>query len=129
MSVLLDTHILLWALLEPDRLSERQRQLFVSSSCQIWLSPITTWECLLLAERKRVDLSPDPGSWIVEARRRTGAREAPLTHAVALQSRLVLLSHQDPADRFLAATAAVYDLPLVTADERLLNGQGFPLWR
>lgn len=128
MSVLLDTHIFLWALLEPDRLSERQKQLFVSSACQIWLSPITTWECLLLAERNRINLSPDPATWMVEARQRTGAREAPLTHAVALRSRQVHLSHQDPADRFLAATAAVYDLPLVTADERLLAGQGFPIW-
>jgi PIN domain nuclease of toxin-antitoxin system len=48
-------------------------------------------------------------------------RQAPLTHEVAIQSRLVNLPHQDPADRFLAATALVYDLMLVTADERLLN--------
>lgn len=38
------------------------------------------------------------------------------------------MSHQDPADRFLAATAAVYDIPLVTVDEKLLNGSGYPIW-
>jgi PIN domain nuclease of toxin-antitoxin system len=36
-----------------------------------------------------------------------------------------LLEHQDPADRFLAATASVYDLTLVTADDRLRSGSGF----
>jgi PIN domain nuclease of toxin-antitoxin system len=43
-------------------------------------------------------------------------------------SRRVVLAHQDPADRFLAATAAVYKLPLVTVDVRLLSGQGYPIW-
>lgn len=52
-------------------------------------------------------------------------REAELNHAVALRSRQVLLPHDDPADRFLAATASVYDLTLVTADRRLIDGEGY----
>jgi PIN domain nuclease of toxin-antitoxin system len=48
-------------------------------------------------------------------------REAPLTGEVAIQSRHVNLPYQDPVDRFLVATALVYDLTLVTADERILN--------
>jgi PIN domain nuclease of toxin-antitoxin system len=46
-------------------------------------------------------------------------REAPLTFAIAEQSRLVSLPHQDPADRFIAATAIEMKIPLVTSDERL----------
>ena len=46
--------------------------------------------------------------------------QAALTHDVAFESRRLSLSTEDPADRFLAATAKVYDLTLVTADERLL---------
>ncbi len=52
-------------------------------------------------------------------------REASLTHAVAQQSRRLSLEHSDPADRFVAATAVVYDLTLVTADARLLRGKGY----
>ena len=52
-------------------------------------------------------------------------REAPLTHEVALASDAVVLPHRDPADTFLAATAKVYDLTLVTADENLLKGKGY----
>lgn len=52
-------------------------------------------------------------------------REAPLTHEVARRSRLVELPHQDPADRFLAGTAAALELTLVTADAQLLAGRGF----
>jgi PIN domain nuclease of toxin-antitoxin system len=51
--------------------------------------------------------------------------EAPLVRDIALRSREIILKHNDPADRFLAATASVYDLTLVTADERLLHGTGF----
>ena len=51
--------------------------------------------------------------------------EAPLNHEVALASRAITVGHEDPADRFLAATAAIYDLVLATADARLLAGKGF----
>lgn len=51
--------------------------------------------------------------------------EAPLNHEVALASRTIKLEHEDPADRFLAATATIYDLALATADARLLAGKGF----
>jgi PIN domain nuclease of toxin-antitoxin system len=52
-------------------------------------------------------------------------REAPLTHDIAVASRRLALSYQDPADRFLAATAAVLGLTLVTADDRLLQSEEF----
>ena len=48
-------------------------------------------------------------------------REAPLTHEIVVAALGLALSHQDPADRFLAATASVLGLTLVTADQRLLG--------
>jgi hypothetical protein len=48
-------------------------------------------------------------------------REAPLTHEIVLAAHELPLPHQDPADRFLAATAGTLDLTLVTADDRLLG--------
>ena len=48
-------------------------------------------------------------------------REAPLTHEIVAAAQELLLSHQDPADRFLVGTAAVLGLTLVTADNRLLG--------
>ena len=47
--------------------------------------------------------------------------ETPVTIDVALASRAVGLEHQDSADRFIVATAKVFDLTLVTADARLLR--------
>jgi hypothetical protein len=54
---------------------------------------------------------------VAEALKAVPVREAPLTHEVARWSRRIELPHEDPADRFLAASARVYDLTLVTADE------------
>ena len=53
------------------------------------------------------------------------AARSPLTHEIAIMSRQLAMPHQDPADRFLAATARVLDLTLVTADKRLLDSTEF----
>ena len=121
MKLLLDTHILLWALLDPSKLTERVATELESVSNELWLSPITTWEILILAEKGRIALDSEPAAWIKKVFKRMPFREAPLTHEVAIRSRSVDLKHHDPADRFLAATAVVYDLTLVTADTRLLK--------
>ena len=118
--LLLDTHIWLWALLEPERLAASVRAALESPKNELWLSPISVWEATVLAERGRIAINAAPAEWVREMVRAIPRREAPLTHDIAVASREVALSHQDPADRFLAATARVLGLTLVTADERLL---------
>lgn len=127
MKFLLDTHIWIWAELEPERLSKRVIAALSHPDNEIWLSPISVWELMLLVEKRRLNLTSDPHEWVDEAFSRSPLREAPLNREVALRSRSVRTPHQDPADRFLAATAAVYDLALVTADENLLRGKGYRL--
>lgn len=121
MTLLLDTHIFLWSLLEPDRLSERVATELDNPANELWISPLSTWEVMMLAEKGRVRLTPDSTTWLRQVFRTIPFKEAPLTHEVSFQSRSVNLPHQDPIDRFLAATAMVYDLTLVTADERLIR--------
>lgn len=91
---------------------------------EAWLSPISVWETLILVERGRLALQPDADTWIRTCLAQSPVTEAPLTREVALESRRIQPAHEDPADRFLAATARVYDLTLVTADERLLGAGG-----
>lgn len=117
MRLLLDTHIWLWSLSEPKRLSRRVKQELEDTNNELWLSPISTWEALLLHAKGRIQLDGSPRDWMEEATRHM--REAPLTHEIVLAAQELPLSHQDPADRFLAATAEVLGLTLVTADERL----------
>ena len=124
MRLLLDTHRWLWSLLEPVRLSKRVAAELENPDNELWLSPISLWELLVLVEKRRVVLDSDPETWICGVLAKVPFKEAPLNHEVALKSRSLTFAHQDPADRFLAATALVYDLTLVTADERLLHAEG-----
>ncbi len=121
MRLLLDTHIWLWSLLEPGRLTKRVARAMVREGAELWLSPISVWELLTLADKGQVRLGSPPDDWVKGALERVPLHEAPVTHEVALETRNVRLSHRDPADRFLIATARVFDLKLVTADERLID--------
>jgi PIN domain nuclease of toxin-antitoxin system len=125
MKLLLDTHIFVWTVANPARLSRRAAKVISDPRNELWISPVTTWEILFLNRKGRMKLKDDPLSWFSAALSRMPFREATLTHEVALASDVVVLPHRDPADTFLAATAKVYDLTLVTADENLSRGKGY----
>jgi len=119
LKLLLDTHIWLWSLNDPSKLGKRVLQELRNPHNELWLSPISAWEALILNLRGRIQLPSDLRTWLANA---TGPlKEAPLTHEIALIACLLPLSHRDPADRFLAATAQVLRLTLVTADAHLLG--------
>lgn len=127
MNLLLDTHIWLWSHIEPERIGKRAKAAMQDQANRLWLSPVSVWEYLLLAERGRLKMRGDttPTNWLEAVLSRAPMNDAPLTREVAIRSRSVRVVHDDPADRFLAATADVYDLTLVTADDRLLRGKGY----
>jgi len=121
--LLLDTHIWVWSLVSPSHLTARVTRELINPTNELWLSPISVWETMLLLERGTLRVDDEPEAWLGRMLRATPAREAALTHDVAIQSRRVDLPHPDPADRFLAATAMVHGLTLVTGDERLLSSR------
>jgi PIN domain nuclease of toxin-antitoxin system len=125
--LLLDTHIILWSAAEPEKLSQNITEDLKNHSNELWFSPISVWEILLLAEKGRISIGADIEKSVREIFRKIPLNEATLNHEVAIQSRLVRLPHEDPADRFLAATAIVYDFILVTADSRILSAKDVPV--
>jgi len=125
--LLLDTHIILWSTAEPERLPPGIVDKLADPHGELWFSPISVWEILVLAEKKRIMLKGDRIKAVRRIFQRIPFKEAPINREVAIQSRQVKLSHQDPADRFLAATALVYNLTLVTADKRLIEAESVPI--
>ena len=119
MRFLLDTHIWLLSLHDPSRLGKRVLEELSNPENELWLSPISTWEALMLNAKGKIRLPADLSHWVAQAT--TPMREAPLTHEIALAARQLPLPHNDPADRFLAATAQTLHLTLVTADQNLLG--------
>jgi len=119
LKLLLDTHIWLWSLREPQRLGKAVREMIADETGEIWLSPISVWESLILIRKGKIAISGTAGQWVEAATARF--REAPFTWEIARISEEIGLPHADPADRFLAATAKVLGLTLVTADRNLLG--------
>jgi PIN domain nuclease of toxin-antitoxin system len=76
---------------------------------------------LILAEKNRIKLDRAPEEWVIKALKSSPVQEVPLTHTIAIKSRAIVLPHEDPADRFIAATAWEYDLTLITVDRHLRN--------
>jgi PIN domain nuclease of toxin-antitoxin system len=121
MKILLDTHIWLWYCLGNPKLNSSMRNAIENLDNELWLSPISIWEALLLAEKGRIVLPPEPRSWVRSVLQQLELREASLNHEIALLSRQIACPHQDPADRFLAATAVYYNLQLATMDQNLID--------
>ena len=127
MKLLLDTHIWLWSFLEPERLSQEISKELENPENELWFSPISVWETMVLAEKGRIILRPDPETWVRTALRKAPIKEAPINTEVALLSRKIRLPHQDPSDRFIAATASIFGLTLVTEDGKLRELEGVPI--
>ena len=130
MRYLLDTHVWLWQLAEPDRVSARAGRVLDDPDSDLGLSPMSVWETMVLARKGRIGLGTSPERWIRQALGRTPARMVDMTHEIAIRAeRLPGLETRDPVDRFLAATCLVEGMILVTSDRALLAWDGLEtLW-
>jgi hypothetical protein len=68
------------------------------------------------------------GEWVQQSRKDLDLQAAHFTSAVAHELRFTLLGYGDPGDRFLVATAKVYDLTLVTADSVYCKFPDYQFW-
>lgn len=123
---LLDTHIWFWYLVGSVRLPVGLRDTLDHARDTCWLSPISVWELGMLATRGRIRLGTPLRQWVTRAQAQFPLKEAALKEEVALLSHEMTLPHRDPADHFLAATALVYDLTLMTVDAHLTQATWLP---
>jgi PIN domain nuclease of toxin-antitoxin system len=120
MKLLLDTHIWIWALTTPEKLSRNVRREIEKRDNELYLSPVSIWEAHHLEKRKRLRLKRGFSEWLEDVLKVIPVREAPFTFAVATEASRITLPQADLGDVFLAATCFVFDLSLVTADSQLL---------
>jgi len=124
MRLLLDTHIWIWSHAEAHKLSSEVARELTNPQNERYLSAVSVWETILLLEKKRIRSKGDFLDWFKRSKLALGLFEVPLNWEIAREIRYTTLGYRDPADRFLVATAKVYDLTLVTADERLMHIPG-----
>lgn len=120
--ILLDTHVWVWWLAQPEQLSKAARQAILRDLAEggVGISSFSVWELALLVQRKRLQLSIDLAEWLAETERIRGVTFHPVDNAIALQSvNLPGSFHPDPADRILVATARRLGATLITGDTKI----------
>jgi PIN domain nuclease of toxin-antitoxin system len=122
-TLLVDTHLLLWAAGEPQRLSKKARRLLDDPDSQLWFSAVSLWEVAIKHGLGRQDFRVDPRR-LRRGLIDNGWRELTISseHTVATLDLPPL--HKDPFDRMLVAQAQVEGLALVTSDELVARYAG-----
>jgi PIN domain nuclease of toxin-antitoxin system len=115
MKLLLDTHLLLWAAGNPDRLSDGARTLISSQDNELFFSAASMWEIAIKCGLGRDDFQVNP-RLLRRGLLDNGYSELPIVseHAVAIDGLPPI--HKDPFDRILVAQATVEGITLLTAD-------------
>jgi PIN domain nuclease of toxin-antitoxin system len=90
-----------------------------NDSNEFFISSISFWEFIVLVEKGRITISKPLDEWIRDAIINPNIKEIPIDKKIALKSREINLPHQDPADRFIAATAFIHEMTLITSDRKL----------
>ena len=121
--LLLDTHLLLWAALFPERLPEKASQLMHDAANTLYFSTVSIWEISIKLSRPREDLSIDVQEWRA-GMLGNGYQELVINSLHAISIRNLPDIHKDPFDRLLLAQAMREDLTLVTADAVLASYPG-----
>jgi PIN domain nuclease of toxin-antitoxin system len=119
MNLLLDTHALVWALFEPDRLTDRVRSALLSSESILVVSVASIWEIGIKHRLGKLAGAAPLLADVEGALQRMQARALPITMAHVCRAASWKSVHRDPFDRMLAAQASVEKLSLVTADVKL----------
>lgn len=116
MILLVDTHLLLWAAGQPERLSRKARRVFEDASSQLWFSAASLWEVAIKHALGREDFRVEPNR-LRRALITNGWHELAISSEHALATSGLPPIHKDPFDRMLIAQAHVEGVVLVTSDD------------
>jgi len=123
--IVLDTHALIWWVNGGNKLSPAAKNAIAKTQRKegdVLISSITTWEIALLVKKGRLTLTMDVPEWIAATAAIENLRYVAINNELAIKSvNLPGDFHPDPADRMITALARHFNVPLITADERILN--------
>ncbi len=118
MRVLLDTQVILWALIDSPRLSSEARGMLLDPANEIYFSSATIWEVAIKHRLAREDM-PVSGAEATRLCRLAGYTELTVTSTHAAATELLPPHHADPFDRILVAQAKSEPMQLLTHDKTL----------
>jgi PIN domain nuclease of toxin-antitoxin system len=117
LTYLLDTHVWLWMLGDPQRIRPELEAELRDGRTRLLLSAASSWEIAIKWAAGRLTLPEPPAVYVPSRMRRTNVEALPVAHSHALQVATLAPHHRDPFDRLLVAQAQVEGVPLVTVDD------------
>ena len=116
MKILIDTHIFLWAILEPHRLSAAKTAALIDADNELLMSTASIWEICIKYGRGKLPLKLPPEILVPQQMQLQNILPLPLSAEHALQAHQLPVHHRDPFDRMIIAQAVVESLPVMTDD-------------
>lgn len=124
--VLIDAHVLIWALYEPAHLSEPARNAISDNDCSVSIASL--WEISIKAAKGQIVLR-DTIMGIADRCVQMGVELLPITPADCQRIQDMPFIHKDPFDRIIMAQAMERDVPLITKDENIWKyGEVKKIW-
>lgn len=121
--ILLDTHVWIWLSIGDVHSLSPQAQRSLNDASR-WISAISGWELAKLVELGRLGFTISTLSWMRRSLHENHIRIAALTPEIAVESANLKGFHRDPADQIIVATSRVLGMPVVTADQRIIQFGG-----
>lgn len=120
--IVLDTHIWVWWVDGNQRLTKANEQWIQQHQSQgLGVSIISCWEVAKLVENNKLVLSCSVSEWLNDALAYPEVQLLDLTLPIVVESTQLVGFHRDPADQIIVATARIYNCPLLTIDDKILN--------
>jgi PIN domain nuclease of toxin-antitoxin system len=123
-SLVLDTHVLLWSLLEPEGISKavKQKISLAQEENKLVICSISLWEIAMLNHKKRINVYEPIKNFLKSITNIDGLTVSDLSAEIAAESILLMDDfHGDPADRIIVATTKILGATLLTRDQKILT--------
>lgn len=120
-SVLLDTHVVLWMIAEPQKFGRKAQQLLESPAVQLRLSTASLFEIAVKYSLKKLALPQAPATYLPRHLDQMGIVDLAVDRYHSFRVAQLPWHHRDPFDRLILAQSIVEKLPLITADEQLMD--------
>jgi PIN domain nuclease of toxin-antitoxin system len=128
MKLLFDTHVAIWWLSAPKRLSSKARELLFDDSHSRYVSIVSAWEVAIKASiGKLPEFDGGVKAFLAEMKLNPVILLPVKTHYVEMVETLPFI-HRDPIDRLLVATAKIENMTILTADENIQQYDVSAVW-
>ncbi len=129
MRVLLDTHVFLWMISSPEKLSEYVKELVESEENEIFLSAVSGWEITIKSQINKLKLPDKPDIYLPQQIEKNFVTVLPIRMSHVLNIYNLPDIHKDPFDRLLISQSQLENLPLITNDTKILQYPVETIWK